>query len=150
MKGIGGSSNLPGAILKILKMEEKIESMARLDLLILRSENIKRLKEFYSSLLMTKFEKHADHGPAHYGAILGEVLIELYPTKKRISNLDSPGFKVGNIDEVIQRVGNQCVYREPYQNSYGKFAMLKDPDGRLVHLTETPVGNNVYKSCTLP
>lgn len=107
-----------------------------LNLVVLRTNQIKHLKEFYENLLELKFEKHLDHGPMHYGASLGDVYFEIYPTQKELGQLDSPGFIVENLDKIISNLEKEHLHKEPKNTQFGRIAIIKDPDNRLVYLTE--------------
>ncbi len=108
-----------------------------INLLVLRSSDIEKLKNFYEKLLEVKFESHTDHGPLHYGALIGSVLLELYSTKKELLQLDSPGFSVSGLENVIARVEPKYVHKQSYDSDFGRMAILKDPDNRLVFLVES-------------
>ncbi|MBI4918459.1 glyoxalase/bleomycin resistance/extradiol dioxygenase family protein [archaeon] len=112
------------------------EAKPSLNLLILRSQNVDLLRDFYQTLLQVSFEQHTDHGPVHYGMQVGSVYLEIYPTKKELAQLDSPGFSVKNLDEIIARVEAKYLHKAPVDSSFGRFAIIKDPDNRLVHLVE--------------
>ncbi|MDP3882174.1 MAG: bleomycin resistance protein [Nanoarchaeota archaeon] len=112
------------------------KSKPGLNLVVLRSPQPLRLRDFYQNLLETIFEEHTDHGPIHYGAELGEVYLEIYPTKEKDGSRDGIGFQVGSLEEAIARVGREFLYKAPMQSSFGRTAMLKDPDARIIHLAE--------------
>lgn len=108
----------------------------RLDLLVLHTPDIEKLKTFYQSLLNLEFKKSQHGGPAHYECIIGEVVLEIYPTKKQIDQSASIGFMVPNLDDAIKRVGIEYVHQKPLNTEHGRRAMLYDPDKRSVHLVE--------------
>lgn len=107
-----------------------------LNLVVLRSPDLERAKSFYENLLSCKFDEHLDHGPKHYGISLGEVYLEIYSTKENRPSIDSFGFHVPSIDEVINKLGNECIHRAARESSFGRYAIIKDPDNRLVHISE--------------
>jgi len=110
---------------------------ARLDLIVLHSRDIEKSRSFYSILLGVDFtkEKH-DKGHEHYSCTLDGLVIEIYPVNKEIAQPDSLGFAVTNLNKVIERIGNNYVHRPPMRTGYGRRAVIKDPDNRLVHLVE--------------
>ena len=113
-----------------------LQPSASCNLFILRSPFPERLKSFYESLLKTTFEHHTDHCSSHYAASLGDVVIEIYLTKSALPAHDGIGFRVESIKAAIERVGEQYVRRPTAQSPYGLATLLRDPDNRIVHLTE--------------
>jgi predicted enzyme related to lactoylglutathione lyase len=107
-----------------------------INLLILRSRDIERLKDFYQILLGIEFEKHTDHGALHYGAQIGNVYMEIYPTKTKHMPPDSPGFVVDNLEDALSRVDTKHIHSKFLDAPYCKTAMVRDADNRLIHLTE--------------
>ena len=108
----------------------------RVNLIVLRSTHQERLRDFYQNILDVQFEQHTDHGPMHYGANIGNVYFEIYPSKEATHQKDSIGFSVHGLDSIIEKTGRQYLHRPPQLSQFGRSAILKDPDGRLVHLTE--------------
>ena len=68
--------------------------------------------------------------------MLGRVYFELYPTRQTQKPIDSIGFQVESLDTTIERLGEGCLHKYPTDSNFGRFAILRDPDSRLVHLTE--------------
>lgn len=100
----------------------------RLSSIVLYSKDVNTTLKFYSSLgIDFKQEKHGK-GQIHYSAQLENgVLIEIYPGNKppRI------GFQVDSVDKIIPGI-------QAKDSEYGRFAVLNDPEGRVVELRETP------------
>ncbi|MDP3640250.1 MAG: hypothetical protein Q8R53_03550 [Nanoarchaeota archaeon] len=111
--------------------------MPSLTLLILRSHDIETLREFYTSFLDTPFEEHTDHGPRHYGAQVGEVYLELYPTKQEQRPLDGIGFSVSNLEAALANIDQKYIRHRGEDTPFGKQATLTDPDGRFLYIKET-------------
>ncbi|HLC98128.1 MAG TPA: VOC family protein [Candidatus Nanoarchaeia archaeon] len=110
--------------------------MPSLILLILRSQNLEALLDFYTSLLAISFEEHTDHGPQHYGAQVGEVYLELYPTKQEQRPLDGLGFSVSNLEAALANIDQKYIRRQGEDTPFGKRATLTDPDGRFLYVKE--------------
>ena len=108
----------------------------QINLIILRTQNLDRLKNFYEKLLDTKFDEHTDHGPIHYGSKFGEVYLEIYPTKKNIAQLDGLGFKVSDLEATLKCVDRKNIHKEIENTDLGLTAIIKDPDNRLIYLTQ--------------
>ena len=113
-----------------------LQPSASCNLVILRSPFPERLKTFYESLLKETFDYHTDHCSPHYAASLGDVVVEIYSTKSALPACDGIGFCVSSIKAAIERIGEQYVHRPAAPSPYGISALLRDPDNRLVHLTE--------------
>lgn len=75
----------------------------QLNLLVIRTENIDRLAQFYAQLGIP-FQRHKHgKGPYHYAAELGEVVFEIYPLLKSQPTADASlrlGFDVPNLDRL--------------------------------------------------
>ncbi|MFT3705339.1 MAG: glyoxalase/bleomycin resistance/extradiol dioxygenase family protein [Agriterribacter sp.] len=108
-------------------------------LLVLRTEDIKQLAEFYSLLGMTfEYHKHGN-APFHYAATIGNTILEIYPLAK---NQDKPdknlriGFGIDNFDETIECLKrlNVLFFAEPTQTDFGFMAVIIDPDERKIEL----------------
>ena len=109
-----------------------------IDLIVLRSNSPEHLKDFYQSILSVQFEHHTDHGAPHYACTLGQITLEIYPSKNTSSVHDTVGFRVESVKATIERVGRDNVYRPEETSQFGIITMLRDTDGRLVHLTQQP------------
>lgn len=110
-----------------------------LNLLVIRTADPKRLADFYS-LFNIAFSYHR-HGnsPLHYGAKLGNVLLEIYPLSKTQPSADlnlRTGFSVDDFDAVMERLklANVIFDVEPKETDFGFMAVIFDPDGRKIEL----------------
>jgi len=104
---------------------------------VLRSRDLEMTRSFYERLLGAEFqEEQHDHGPKHYSCNLSGVLLELYPRLSDDKGTDQIGFTVTSLDEVVGRVEPQYIRQGPFDTSYGRGLLLRDPDGRLIHLDE--------------
>ena len=108
-------------------------------LLVLRSNDIKKLCDFYT-LLGIAFEYHKhDNSPYHYSAIIGKMVLEIYPLSKSQYEADKNlrlGFDLELFDEAVEKlVANNIQFSmQPVQSDYGFMAVVLDPDGRKVEL----------------
>lgn len=110
-----------------------------LNLLVLRTDNLKLLAEFYS-MLGVEFEYHK-HGrsPLHYSGKVGDLILEIYPLTKLQQQTDPNlriGFQLDDFDSVITQLKNKKIsfISEPTQSEFGYMAVVKDSDGRKVEL----------------
>jgi len=109
----------------------------KLNLLVIRSANPKILTEWYSQFGLT-FEHHRHgNGPMHYGANVDGLTLEIYPLKRSQTEPDLTlrlGFEVENLDDVVAELSE--VISGPAQSEWGYRALVADPEGRRVELTE--------------
>ncbi|SFD91796.1 VOC family protein [Flavobacterium phragmitis] len=107
-------------------------------LLVLRTNDQKRLVAFYS-LLGLKFDYHK-HGnsPMHYSAEIGSLVLEIYPLAKNQTEPDISvrlGFTIDNFEETLKFLSdNDISYSEPIQANFGFLTVVSDPDGRKIEL----------------
>jgi lactoylglutathione lyase len=110
-------------------------------LVVLKTRQVDRLRTFYSALGIDLAEEHHGNGPVHYAGQVGEVVLEVYPLPDDGTGTDSTtrlGFAVEKVDEVMQalRASGTPVVTEPRMTSWGFRAVVRDPDGRAVELTQ--------------
>jgi len=113
----------------------------QINLIVIRTDQPKKLSEFYE-LLGLNFEYHK-HGKGawHYSAMMGEVVFEIYPLMKNQEFADRSlrlGFTIENLDDLILQLKKKEVeiIKEPQQSEWGYFAIIKDLDGRKIELKE--------------
>jgi predicted enzyme related to lactoylglutathione lyase len=110
-----------------------------LKLLVLKSGQLDRLREFYGHLGLAFTEERHGAGPPHYSAQIGELVLELYPLPEGISLPDTTtrlGFAVSDLEAVLeslQRAG-AVVSSPARQTEWGYRAIVRDSDGRAVEL----------------
>src|SRR5437867_2420448 len=115
-------------------------SQPALNLLVIRSPDIDRSARFYQ-LLGLIFTKHAHGtGPEHYAAELGSAAFEIYPSRDDTDSTTSTrlGFRVTNLDQTVpalQQSGAKIV-SPPKDTPFGRRAVVDDPDGHRVELTQ--------------
>jgi lactoylglutathione lyase len=108
-------------------------------LLVLRTQDLTRLADFYTLLGFT-FEYHR-HGssPLHYSTTIGQTVLEIYPLAKNQLEVDKElrlGFGIENFDATVEKLKNKEVLfsTEPTQTTFGFMAVIVDPDGRKIEL----------------
>ena len=108
-------------------------------LLVLRTDDMKRLAEFYSLLGLTfDYHKHGN-SPFHYSAKIGQTILEIYPLTKSQTQPDRNlrlGFGIDNFDETVQKLKSLGVSfsLEPTQTDFGFMSIVSDPDDRKIEL----------------
>jgi lactoylglutathione lyase len=116
-------------------------ALVSLTLLVLKTHQVEQLRAFYLTLGVNLVEEKHGKGPVHFAGRAGAVVIEVYPLTDDSSPVDSStrlGFAVENVAEVIralERIGTKSV-TPPKETAWGFQAIVKDPDGRSVELTQ--------------
>ena len=115
-----------------------------LNLLVIKTQQPKALAEFYEQLGI-KFQYHRHgKGPRHYSAKIGKLVFEIYPLSKHQENPDRflrLGFTIADLDALILTLQKQEVeiVSVPKASKWGYYAVVKDPDGRKIELTQIHV-----------
>lgn len=107
-------------------------------LLVLYSQAVDQTQRFYERLgLVFQPEQHGN-GPPHVAAIVGEVVLEIYPQAQAAGPLRL-GFRVENVDALVASLSQagMPVVSVPRLTPRGRLAVVQDPDGRRVELLET-------------
>ena len=109
-----------------------------LRLLVLRTKEIKKLADFYTSLgLNFDYHKHGN-SPYHYSGVIGKTVVEIYPLTKSQTEADKNfrfGFSIGNFEDIIAILQkDQVVFTEPIATDFGFMTVVTDPDGRRIEL----------------
>lgn len=102
--------------------------MISLNLLVIKTNQLPEVAAFYT-LLGFEFEYHQHgKGPFHYASKSLPVL-EIYPLPEQVSQPDKTTHLEGRGTPVITR---------PIMTAWGYHAVVQDPDGRKIELTEQP------------
>jgi len=113
----------------------------RLNLIVIKTNRLSELAEFYSWLGLT-FEYHRhEQGVFHYSGVLEKMVFEIYPLPKTQPIADTTtrlGFTVQKLDHLIQDLKgkNVRIIAEPRETEFGKMAVIEDLDGRKIELSE--------------
>lgn len=115
-------------------------SVPMLNLLVLYSHDPEPLVTFYERLGLT-FDKHRHGvGVEHHAAELsGGGVFEIYPAKPDESATRvRVGFRVGSVDDSVAQLAasGATVVGRPKDSEWGRRAVVADPDGNRVELTE--------------
>jgi predicted enzyme related to lactoylglutathione lyase len=108
-------------------------------LLVLRTNDIKKLADFYSLFGLTfDYHKHGN-SPFHYAATIGKTVLEIYPLTKSQIEADKNlrlGFGIENFESTIKKlIELEVVFSlPPTQTEYGFMAVVVDSDGRKIEL----------------
>jgi len=110
-------------------------------LLVLKTRQVEQLRLFYQALGIELAEEQHGKGPVHFAGRAGDVVIEIYPLPDDGTQVDPStrlGFAVQNLAEIVQTlqgIGIKIV-TEPRETAWGFQAVVKDPDGRSVELSQ--------------
>lgn len=107
-------------------------------LLVIRTNDQKRLADFYGLLGITfHYHKHGN-SPMHYSASIGSLVMEIYPLTKSQTEPDKNirlGFGIDNFEETLDSLRkNNFAFSEPTQTDFGLLTVISDPDGRKIEL----------------
>ena len=112
--------------------------MNALCLIVLRCADLESSWAFFSALGAGLTRERHGTGPEHYSCTLGEVVLELYPASGRNTSDVRLGFVVSDLAGVLEQVrqqGGTVLADQPGR------AVIVDPDGHEIELTETPTGS---------
>lgn len=113
--------------------------MPSVNLIVLRSTDIESGRRFYEAIGLEFAEEQHGTGPVHFAAIMNGIVFEIYPgDASSEQNQVRLGFKVTDIENTlrsIRDVGSK-VLTEPKPSPWGLRAVVEDPDGRKIELTE--------------
>ena len=113
-------------------------------LIVLRSSHIEASLAFYRAIGLSFEEEKHGSGPVHYACRLGATVIEIYPEAAqdpqdyRGSGSTLLGLTVGLLDAVLNemRVLSVPILTAPKASTWGRRAVVQDPDGRAIELNE--------------
>jgi predicted enzyme related to lactoylglutathione lyase len=113
----------------------------KLNLIVLKTRQVEQVRTFYQVLGLDLTEEQHGKGPIHFAGRIGDVVIEIYPLPNDASLVDSStrlGFDVENVAQVIMALDSigTCIVSLPKDTPWGFQAIVKDPDGRSVELTQ--------------
>ena len=112
-----------------------------LTLLVLKTRQVEQLRLFYQTLGIELTEEQHGKGPLHFAGRVGGVVIEVYPLADDGTPGDTStrlGFAVENLAAVVQAlqgIGTK-VETPPKETAWGFQAVVRDPNGRAVELTQ--------------
>lgn len=111
-----------------------------LSLLVLRSAGPERLAGFYARLGVTFVKHRHGSGPEHFSAVLGGVVLEIYPLKE--GEAGTGGLRIGFAVEDVTGMfaawveAGATVVVPPKMSEWGMRAVVDDPEGHRIELTQ--------------
>lgn len=111
-----------------------------LNLVVIRAADMERAAAFYRLLGLT-FQKHRHgSGPEHFACEMGQSVFEIYPRKDKTDSTASVrlGFSVASLHKVVAELqaAGATIVSPPKDSPWGRRAVVDDPDGHRVELTE--------------
>lgn len=106
--------------------------LTTLHLLVLKTDQLLEVKEFYERLGLEFVEEKHGGGPVHFAAELGSVVLELYP---RFDGEKAGDVRLGfQIDHFRERLDQLRLAEVSILRVTKNRATIMDPDGRKVDL----------------
>ena len=113
-----------------------------LNLVVISSADVQRSLAFYEAIGVVFTREQHGKGPEHFSASLHGLVFEIYPQAAN-SGLIGPariGFQVASVDDTVvklRQLGAE-VASEPKESRWGRRAVLRDPDGHRIEISERP------------
>jgi lactoylglutathione lyase len=121
----------------------------KLNLLVLRALDASRLAAFYSAIGVHFAHERHGSGPEHFACELDGTVFEIYQADDQAG--PSSGVRIGFAVEDLDRVcasavrGGGAIVRAASDTRWGRRAVLRDPAGNTLELTETE-SERAYRS----
>ena len=113
---------------------------AQINLVVIRSADIERAARFYERLGLSLTRHRHGSGPEHYACESEPVVFEIYPLSHETEATTGTrlGFRVASIAEAVATLEETgaTVVSPPKQSPWGRRAVITDPDGHRIELTE--------------
>lgn len=114
----------------------------KLNLLVIKTRQLDRLKEFYAALGIDFTQERHGAGPLHYAGRVGAIVLEVFPLPGdggdggAADTTTRLGFAVPDVDAAVRALGaaGATVVAPPRGTEWGYRAVVRDPDGRAVEL----------------
>lgn len=126
------------------RLTKNFEGEPKLELLVLRTNDLQRAKEFYSCLGFKFIEEKHGSGPTHYSTQIHNTVMEIYPGTEaeplspRNAGAVMLGLTVESLNQVIEKLAEIGISPERpiRETELGKTTTILDVDGRFIQLTE--------------
>jgi hypothetical protein len=112
--------------------------MVSFRLLVLRSARLEEVRAFYERLGLVFVTEQHGSGPVHHAARVGAVVLELYPLAAEASPDGQLrlGFAVENLTATLDALTESEIISPMRESLWGLRAVVRDPEGRVVELTQ--------------
>ena len=109
------------------------------NLLVIRAADIRETASFYEALGMRFHSERHGSSAEHLASQIGDFIFEIYPLAGNTSTTATRiGFTVDSLDDAVNCAAavHGKVITKPAQSAWGRRAVLMDPEGHKVELTE--------------
>ncbi len=106
----------------------------KLNLMVLYTEQLDKMRDFYEALGFKLIEEHHGSGPTHYSVSLDDdVVFEIYPTNRKGEPRRGPriGFQNTPVKEIRQRYADYDKQSNVVMGLLEQF-IVSDPDGNTL------------------
>lgn len=111
------------------------------NLVVVRSQDLDRLCRFYELLGLSFILERHGKGPEHFSTTIDDFVMEIYPARSpdQVDSSTGLGFRCPDVGGLVERIRAQDapIVREPESMPWGLQAIVKDPDGRSIILTQS-------------
>jgi lactoylglutathione lyase len=115
-------------------------SEIQLNLVVIRSHNIKQSAAFYQHLGLSFVKQQHGNGLEHVASEVSGITFEIYPcTSKTLPTTATRlGFRVSSVDTTIDELQKHgaAIISPAEDSEWGRRAIVADPDGHQVELTQ--------------
>jgi catechol 2,3-dioxygenase-like lactoylglutathione lyase family enzyme len=106
--------------------------------MVIRTSNLERLREFYSTLGLELVQERHGAGPLHYSCSMNGTVMEIYPTKRPVAGGNRLGLRLKTPTAAIERLqlagylpgGAELLNREA-----SPAFLVHDPDGNQLEIS---------------
>jgi lactoylglutathione lyase len=110
-----------------------------LNLVVVQARDLEAARRFYSCIGLTFRREQHGRGPEHLAAQVGPTIFEVYPCLESSAGGGVRiGFEVDSLQPTLDALRHQSVkvLTEPRDSPWGLRAVVEDPDGNRVELTQ--------------
>ncbi|TYQ24577.1 bleomycin resistance protein [Pseudanabaena sp. UWO311] len=111
-----------------------------LNLVVIRSNNIDKSAAFYQLLGMSFVKHQHGKGLEHFASEIGCITFEIYPLVTEAESISTIrlGFQVTSLEAAVSELKKYgaSIISAPANSPWGWRAVVSDPDGNRVELTE--------------
>jgi predicted enzyme related to lactoylglutathione lyase len=115
-----------------------------LGLLVLRTAKMEASLAFFRAIGLVLTEEQHGSGPVHYSCSIGDTVLEIYPGEagnapdRKSGGATMIGIVVSSVDASLSKLADQkmTIISPPKDSAWGRRAVVLDPDGRAIELSE--------------
>ena len=111
---------------------------SRLNLVVIRAADLEISRSFYERIGLVFTEHQHGAGPVHLASESEGFVFEIYPAGQKFTADTRLGFSVADVDKLVAELRGLGfrVVTEPGDSEWGRRAVVCDPDGHRVELSE--------------